>query len=144
MIVLFLATSTMANDFGPWSEDPRHPAFTQRLETKKNKVSKQENISPFSSSFLGLAYLFWKNFLTKSDGPRCAHRPSCSRYAHLAIRTHGIPLGIWMAFDRLMRGSFSSTLRSLELIRTSSGVYFLDPLENNEFWKTDYIPMSGR
>lgn len=35
--------------------------------------------------------------------PCCRFYPSCSQYALLAIETHGISKGVWLAFCRLLR-----------------------------------------
>jgi uncharacterized protein len=36
-------------------------------------------------------------------GPRCVFEPSCSRYAELALRKHGLFKGSWLAVARLWR-----------------------------------------
>jgi hypothetical protein len=36
-------------------------------------------------------------------GPRCRFYPSCSCYAHEAIRRHGALVGTWLAVKRLSR-----------------------------------------
>ncbi len=35
--------------------------------------------------------------------PSCRFEPSCSQYAHDAIRTHGTLRGTWLAVRRLLR-----------------------------------------
>jgi putative membrane protein insertion efficiency factor len=42
-------------------------------------------------------------FLSSQDGPRCQFTPSCSEYARLAIRRHGLLAGLLMASDRYQR-----------------------------------------
>jgi putative component of membrane protein insertase Oxa1/YidC/SpoIIIJ protein YidD len=42
-------------------------------------------------------------FLSSQDGPRCQFTPSCSEYARIAIRLHGLPVGLLMASDRYQR-----------------------------------------
>ena len=41
--------------------------------------------------------------LSSQDGPRCQFTPSCSEYARLAIRRHGLLAGLLMASDRYQR-----------------------------------------
>ena len=36
-------------------------------------------------------------------GPRCRFYPSCSRYAEIAVRSHGSVKGGWLALRRLAR-----------------------------------------
>jgi hypothetical protein len=64
--------------------------------------------------------------LSRFDGPRCPHRPSCSAYALQAVRRHGVVLGAFATVGRLLRGRRSSALRPLP--RDADGLY-LDPLE---------------
>ncbi len=42
-------------------------------------------------------------FISSQDGPRCLFTPSCSEYARLAIRRHGLLAGLLMASDRYQR-----------------------------------------
>jgi hypothetical protein len=41
--------------------------------------------------------------LSSQDGPRCQFTPSCSEYARIAVRRHGLLLGLLMASDRYQR-----------------------------------------
>jgi len=41
--------------------------------------------------------------LSSQDGPRCQFTPSCSEYARLVIRRHGLLAGLLMASDRYQR-----------------------------------------
>lgn len=33
----------------------------------------------------------------------CRHEPTCSEYAIIAIKTHGVLIGIWLAIKRISR-----------------------------------------
>lgn len=82
-----------------------------------------------------VAYRFYSGYLTKVDGARCPHRPTCSRYSIHAIRKHGLIVGSWLTIDRLLRGDRSSVLRALP--RRSFGgeeVYYVDPVSENDFF----------
>lgn len=69
--------------------------------------------------------------LSRIDGPRCPHSPSCSAYALQAYRARGLVPGAWIAAARLLRGTRSSALRPLP--RDASGRY-VDPLERSTFF----------
>jgi hypothetical protein len=86
-----------------------------------------------SSNPLFLASLFYSNFLTRTDGPRCQHLPTCSRFASQAVARHGV-LGIAMGLDRIIQPPVSSSLRVLPLVDFGGGVRHWDPIENYEFW----------
>lgn len=87
-----------------------------------------------SANPLFLASLFYANFLTRMDGPRCQHLPTCSRFASQAVARHGA-LGIAMGLDRLIQTPSSSSLRLLPEVEWSGGVRQYDPVDNYEFWR---------
>ncbi|BDG01994.1 membrane protein insertion efficiency factor YidD [Anaeromyxobacter oryzae] len=69
--------------------------------------------------------------LSRLDGPRCPHRPSCAAYAREAVTRHGLVLGGFIGVSRLLRGERSSALRLLP--RAADGG-ILDPLEEATFF----------
>jgi putative component of membrane protein insertase Oxa1/YidC/SpoIIIJ protein YidD len=75
---------------------------------------------------------FYQRFLAPHWGNRCAHHPSCSHYALLAIRKHGAAVGLVMTFDRLQHES--NEARYSPLIRIGGETKVHDPLENNDYW----------
>ena len=83
--------------------------------------------------FLGVAFGFYRTVVTPMDGPRCAHRPTCSLYARQAVARHGL-VGIWLGYDRLLRDARSSSLRLLPTALESGRIVYLDPLEESTFW----------
>jgi hypothetical protein len=88
-----------------------------------------------STGIFDFGYQFYVRGLTQIDGPRCEHRPTCSRYSFQAVSRHGVVLGSFLAVDRLMRGSQSSALRRLPIYRVYEGrIYFYDPVEANDFF----------
>jgi len=88
-----------------------------------------------SSGLMELAYRFYSEHLTKIDGPRCEHRPTCSRYSIEAMRAHGFVVGSWLSIDRLLRRGRSSSLRQLPLKEVHEGKpLYHDPLEENDFF----------
>jgi len=126
MILVAILFSSIALAEEPWSGDPEHPVFEEPAAGKSQRV--------LTSNPFYFAFRVWAELLTKMDGRRCAHRPSCSRFAHEAIRRHGIPVGVWMALSRLMRGAESSSIRGLVPIAAPGGVYLIDRIEDYTFW----------
>lgn len=53
--------------------------------------------------YKGVGLRFYKNYLSSQDGSRCRFNPSCSVYAAHQLQIHGLWLGWWAAFDRLLR-----------------------------------------
>jgi len=47
--------------------------------------------------------LFYRYAISPVLSPRCRFFPSCSKYALLSVRLHGVVKGGWMAFKRVMR-----------------------------------------
>jgi putative component of membrane protein insertase Oxa1/YidC/SpoIIIJ protein YidD len=125
-LALVLVVCGTARSEEPWSGDPQHPVFEESDTTTPQRVL---TANPFY-----FAFRVWSELLTKIDGRRCAHRPSCSRFAHEAIRRHGIPVGVWMALSRLMRGAQSSSIRGLTPVAMAGGVYLIDGIEEYTFW----------
>jgi hypothetical protein len=83
--------------------------------------------------FLGVAFRFYQTVVTPIDGPRCAHRPTCSLYARQAVTRHGLA-GLWLAYDRLLRDARSSSVRPLPTALEQGRIVYLDPLEESTFW----------
>ncbi len=122
------ALVAMVLAFGPFGSD-RHPVTREaRFERPRPAISP-------SSSFFQLSYDFYRTVLSPIDGPRCSHRPTCSRYAMQAVDRHGV-LGILLAVDRLLRAEQSSALRTLRLLMEGERLYLIDPLEESTFWFT--------
>jgi len=46
---------------------------------------------------------FYKHFISSQDGQKCAFSPSCSEYAFLSIKRHGLVIGVIDFFDRFSR-----------------------------------------
>jgi hypothetical protein len=113
----------------PWSESELAPVVS-------SDPAGQRSTSTDQSGGLGdLAFDLYASYLTKVDGPRCEHRPTCSYYTVLAIRRHGYVVGSMLAIDRLLRGSRSSSLRYLPIYKVEDGrTYFYDPVSNNDFF----------
>lgn len=95
------------------------------------------NAAPgLSGNPLFLASLVYSNFLTRMDGPRCQHLPTCSRFASQAVGRHGV-LGIPMGLDRILQPPSSSAVRLLPELEYGGVFRHYDPVENYEFWHTE-------
>ncbi len=70
----------------------------EKEEYEFARESKNEVEMVFSGLFLG-----YKKFISSQDGNTCVFTPSCSEYALMSIKKHGIILGTANAFDRLTR-----------------------------------------
>ena len=71
------------------------PAPRPRLD-----LSQSTSELEMAASLLLRAY---QVFLSSQDGPRCQFTPSCSDYARICIRRHGLLAGMLMASDRYQR-----------------------------------------
>lgn len=89
-----------------------------------------------SSSPLYLAALFYRNYLTKVDGPRCGHYPTCSHFANQAVARHGV-WGILMGLERLIRQGRSSMVRWLPEIGSGYSRRYYDPVDNYIIWRPE-------
>ncbi len=117
------------DDFGPWSTSATSPTVQSAAH------SGSANTSDADSGLLDFVFGAYRNYLTKIDGARCEHRPTCSHYAYLAFKKHGYVIGSMMTIDRLLRSRRSSTLRELEIYKVEDGArYHYDPVENNDFY----------
>lgn len=87
-----------------------------------------------SSSFLGTAQGFYRDVISPIDGPRCAHRPTCSVYSREALAHHGWVVGVWLTYDRLLRDARSSSVRLLPVRLEDGRFVYVDPLMESTFW----------
>lgn len=142
-----------AQDFQPFDAGSRHPfagavsqipgegatPLTAKALNAPTRVAVKHAWRPaqrLSSNPLYLAALYYKNFLTKVDGPRCAHAPTCSRFANQAVSRHGL-VGIWMGLERLIRTGRSSRDRWLPEIGSGARRRFFDPVGNYVIWEPE-------
>jgi len=112
---------------------PPRPAMRHDPDLPELATSTPNAAPGLSANPLYLASLIYGNFLTRIDGPRCQHLPTCSRFASQAVARHGL-LGIALGLDRLQQPATSSAVRNLPDIEFGDGLRHFDPLENYEFW----------
>lgn len=123
-----------------WPDRPERP--WERFKTASaapvdgwDAEADSDESAPTDSSLFALGYRFYTNGLTRVDGPRCEHRPTCSRYAYEAVQRHGAVIGTMMAIDRLFRTDRSSVHRQLPTAKFHEGTrYYADPVEENDFF----------
>lgn len=114
--------------FEPWSVSTTAPV----VDTGTAHTGYGSHGGP---GFIDFAFQIYSRYITRVDGARCEHRPTCSRYAVDAIKKHGYVLGSLLTIDRLLRAERSSTLRDLPIDKVEDGRhYFADPVENNDFF----------
>lgn len=118
-------------------EGPAAPPLRRDVDVPETALEHPNRIGPsLSSNPLWLASLFYSNFLTRVDGPRCHHYPTCSRFASQAVAKHKL-MGIFLGLDRILQPPVSSALRGLPTVDASGQSRSFDPLENYEFWKPE-------
>jgi hypothetical protein len=126
-ILATLSSLTLALPPPPFG-DARHP-----VTREVRQVPHVRPAQPGGADFFQVAFLFYRTVVTPIDGPRCAHRPTCSAYAMQAVRRHGV-VGLWLAYDRLLRDARSSAVRRLPVALERGRIVYLDPLEESTFW----------
>lgn len=114
-------------------EGPPPPPLRLDPDIPELAIEKPNAVTGLSANPLFLASLVYANLLTKLDGPRCGHLPTCSRFASQAVGRHGA-LGVLMGLDRLQQPNDSSAIRKLPEIEGFGAVRGFDPVENYEFW----------
>lgn len=123
-------TPRSGDAFGPWSTDDSAPTVASTSHASSGPSYRTAN-----DGFIDFVYGAYSGYLTRIDGARCEHRPTCSRYGFQAIKRHGYVLGAWMTVDRLLRPPRSSVLRDMPIYKVEEGRrYYYDPIENNDFW----------
>jgi len=119
-------------------EGPPPPPLRADPDVPEDALDGVNDIGPsLSSNPLFLSALVYRHMLTKLDGPRCQHMPTCSRFANQAVAKHGA-VGVLMGLDRLIKPGESSAIRTMPQVEGWGGVRFLDPVENYEFWTEGY------
>lgn len=143
LLALGLVGCAAVDTAGPVSDEWSNSSMSpwERLDAPRNPAprgwddSARRAESAHSAGIFDLAYRFYVSGLTQIDGPRCEHRPTCSRYGYQAVSKHGFVVGSFLTIDRLMRGPNSSIYRNLPIYRVHEGrIYYYDPVENNDFF----------
>ena len=80
---------------------------------------------------------FFKKYISPVDGPSCTFSPSCSTYGMDAIHKHGIWKGLPMTAERVMRDHHPQNPARYPLKEGQGNLFYLDPVESNDFWWSD-------
>lgn len=70
--------------------------------TKKSFEFLQGNAKDGTTALKSMFY-FYKHFISSQDAQACRFTPSCSEFAFLSIKKHGVVMGIIDFFDRFAR-----------------------------------------
>ncbi len=105
--------------FEPWGKD------TDLIPPKKTLSTAPPTSNPLSQA-AEKTILFHQDFISPLHGSRSNFRPTSSRYMLLAIRRHGLLLGIAKGLDRLIRENKDPWLYRTCIIE--SKIYKWDPV----------------
>ena len=94
--VLVLSLAAQAGDTSPATWGPRD------WPDPAPGVSAAAAPTPLRRGLFEAAYR-WYRGQSRDNGANCPYYPTCSGYGILAVRERGVPLGIWLTADRLMR-----------------------------------------
>lgn len=76
-------------------------------DKSENSDSKNGGILSMISSFfvwmLLLPIRFYRAFISPMLPPSCRYTPTCSEYAMIALKKHGVFKGLWLATKRILR-----------------------------------------
>lgn len=99
-------------------------------------VSARQNSGPTGPLRIPARWMirFFQRFVSPVDGASCTFVPSCSTYGAEAVRRHGFLVGAAMAAERTLRDHHPDAPDRYPLLETQDGVYYVDPVEANDFW----------
>jgi len=123
-----------------------NPALNPEIKPKVKpnvKPKKLTRSAKTSTSLLDIHFYLWRNYLTKVDGPKCPHIPTCSHFAYLSIKKYGIR-GSYYATSRLLGefGDLSSYgFYELHIINGIGRIY--DPVKSYQTLDTITIKQSN-
>jgi len=122
LLLVGLVPVAQSAEWGPWDNHPPQ-------KSRKNHRKDGADFDPLKAGVL-----FFRQYISPVDGPRCPMYPTCSAYALEALDRHGPFIGVMMTVDRLLHESDPSEHRLP--IQVGSRLRFHDPVENNDFWLT--------
>ena len=97
-LALWPAGTRAETPFGPFST-PAAPVTEEARAEQARGGSHGAQGNRGRGHFLYLGYRFYQKIVSPMDGARCAHAPTCSRFAYQAVRRRGFLLGLMLSVD---------------------------------------------
>ena len=124
---VYAASLHAATQGHPWALT--HEQATHRVDSTANPAD--------SFGVFHALLSFYQTVVSPIDGDRCNMAPTCSRYSHLALETHGVLLGVMLTADRLLHeadevGHVPEVTGTTRFGLTET--YYYDPLLANTYW----------
>ncbi len=93
-----------------WSSNYSKGQSLNKLLISKDTIAVSQNSFAFlkgntndGTTALKALFHFYKHFIASQDGQSCGFSPSCSEFAFLSIKKHGLVIGVIDFFDRFTR-----------------------------------------
>ena len=71
--------------------------------SRSKKKSKQNQVQKWSVRICTAPIHFYRRYISPLTPPSCRFTPTCSQYALDAYRIHGVFMGTWLTFTRILR-----------------------------------------
>jgi putative component of membrane protein insertase Oxa1/YidC/SpoIIIJ protein YidD len=116
-----------------WSSSFSKAQSLNKLLISKDTVAVSQNSFAFlqgdakdGTSTLKSLFHFYKHYISTQDGQSCGFSPSCSEFAFLSIKKHGVIIGVIDFFDRFAR---CNPMSNENYLYDAENKVYLDPVE---------------
>lgn len=83
----------------------------KQIEETDSKKEEKEGLLKRVTSFISRCFVwilllpirFYRAFISPLLPPSCRYTPTCSEYAMIALKRHGVFKGLWLSIKRIMR-----------------------------------------
>ncbi len=89
------------NGFIPWNSEVR--VADENLTGETRRVPNKALVYNGPQGGAWLLIRFFQVAISPQDGPSCGFNPVCSLYGRRAVERHGAIMGLFLAFDRVLR-----------------------------------------
>lgn len=89
------------SDFIPWNAEVR--VADENLPGAIRHVPRETHVHNGPQGGAWLLIRFFQVAISPQDGPSCGFTPVCSLYGRRAVERHGAVMGLFLAFDRVLR-----------------------------------------
>ncbi len=117
-----------------WSSFAKAQSLNKLL-ISKDTVAVSQNSFAFlkgdtkdGTATLKSLFHFYKHYISTQDGQSCGFSPSCSEFAFLSIKKHGLVIGVIDFFDRFAR---CNPLSHENYPYDAENKVYIDPVEWN-------------